>query len=178
MKPLPNSATEGRANPKGIPCLYLATDCKTAMSEVRPWIGKKISLAKFQTVRDLRIVACNQAATQGVPLIVGEISKEKREELLWAEIGKAFSEPISPDDSTADYAPTQLLCEYFKTLGLDGVAYKSRLGEGDNLALFDLDSAEVIETSLHKASGVSFDFSEIDEPISIPPKKAKPEANQ
>jgi len=35
MKPLQNSASEGRANPKGIPYLYLATDMNTAMAEVR-----------------------------------------------------------------------------------------------------------------------------------------------
>lgn len=39
MKPLSNSASEGRANPKGIPYLYVATDKETAMSEVRPSLG-------------------------------------------------------------------------------------------------------------------------------------------
>ena len=38
MKPLPDKAYDGRANPKGIPCLYLATRKETALSEVRPWI--------------------------------------------------------------------------------------------------------------------------------------------
>src|SRR5579864_3290413 len=34
MTPLSDRATEGRVNPKGIPCLYLCTDMNTAMSEV------------------------------------------------------------------------------------------------------------------------------------------------
>ena len=39
MKPLADRAAEGRANPKGIPCLYLAIHKDTALAEVRPWIG-------------------------------------------------------------------------------------------------------------------------------------------
>ncbi|WP_413769916.1 RES domain-containing protein, partial [Vibrio vulnificus] len=39
MRPLLNSASEGRANPKGIPCLYVASTKETAMSEIRPWLG-------------------------------------------------------------------------------------------------------------------------------------------
>ena len=56
MKPLPGRATEGRANPKGIPVLYLSTHRKTAMSEVRPWLGSLLSCAHFRTTRTLKIV--------------------------------------------------------------------------------------------------------------------------
>jgi hypothetical protein len=56
MKPLADRAQEGRVNPKGIPCLYLATMLETAISEVRPWIGSLVSVAQFRTTRPLRIV--------------------------------------------------------------------------------------------------------------------------
>src|ERR1700741_12272 len=36
MKPISNWQCEGRANPRGIPYLYLATDRSTALAEVRP----------------------------------------------------------------------------------------------------------------------------------------------
>lgn len=49
MKPIQYEASEGRANPKGISCLYLATDKETAMSEVRPWLGSDISVGQFKT---------------------------------------------------------------------------------------------------------------------------------
>jgi hypothetical protein len=51
MKPLPDRASEGRANAKGIPCLYLSTRKETAMAEVRPWIGSYISLGLFKILR-------------------------------------------------------------------------------------------------------------------------------
>lgn len=44
MKPLKDRAREGRANPKGIPYLYLATAKETALAEVRPWVGSKVSV--------------------------------------------------------------------------------------------------------------------------------------
>ena len=40
MRPLSDRAKEGRANAKGIPCLYLATHRDTALAEVRPWIAR------------------------------------------------------------------------------------------------------------------------------------------
>src|SRR5258708_31702309 len=43
MKPLRDRAREGRANPKGIPYLYLATDQDTAVAERRPWGGSDVS---------------------------------------------------------------------------------------------------------------------------------------
>src|SRR6266849_3611832 len=58
MKPLPDRARENRANPKGIPFLYLSNHKETAMSEARPRLGSLISLARFQPGRDLTIVNC------------------------------------------------------------------------------------------------------------------------
>ena len=59
MKPLKDTSSEGRANPKGIPYLYLSTDMNTAMAEVRPWIGSYISLAQFKLLRDVTIINCS-----------------------------------------------------------------------------------------------------------------------
>ena len=55
---LPNSefCSAGRANPNGIPYLYVASDKDTAMAEVRPWIGSYISLSKIQPLTTLKII--------------------------------------------------------------------------------------------------------------------------
>ncbi|MDX6306768.1 MAG: hypothetical protein QOI77_3737 [Blastocatellia bacterium] len=42
-------AQGGRLNPGGIPYLYLASDIKTAIAEVRPWIGLELSVGRFET---------------------------------------------------------------------------------------------------------------------------------
>ena len=58
MKPATGRAMEGRANVKGIPCLYLATKPKTVMMEVRPWNGSFISVGQFKARRQLRVINC------------------------------------------------------------------------------------------------------------------------
>ena len=58
MKPLMGQASDGRANSRGIPSLYLATTEEAAMSEVRPWIGSLVSCGQFRTNRPLIVVDC------------------------------------------------------------------------------------------------------------------------
>lgn len=164
MKPRAERATEGRANPKGIPYLYLATDRDTALAEVRPWIGSLISVGQFKTLRELRIVNCT-TDRDGFPIYLeGEPSPLEREEAVWADIDRAFARPVSPSDDVADYVPTQIIAEIFKTSRFDGVAYRSSLGGGHNIALFDLDAAEIINCSLFEVKKIKFDFKEAANP--------------
>ncbi len=52
----PEKVTEGgRANPPGIPVLYLASDEKTAISEVRPWKGATVTVGTFKTTKELKL---------------------------------------------------------------------------------------------------------------------------
>lgn len=78
MKPLPNKATEGRANPKGIPYLYLATDKETAMAEARPWLGSLISVGQLKVMQDLVVVDCS-AYHQDSAIYLREPEPEERE---------------------------------------------------------------------------------------------------
>ena len=161
MKPLIGRATEGRVNPKGIPYLYLATDRDTALAEVRPWIGSFISIGQFKTLRELRIVNCTTDRKGFHISLEGEPSPQAREEAVWAHIDRAFATPVSPSDDVADYVPTQIIAERFKANKFDGVAYRSSLGGGHNIALFDLDAAELIKPFLFQVKKITFDFEEV-----------------
>lgn len=161
MKPLSDRAPEGRANPKGIPYLYLATDKDTAMSEVRPWLGSYISLAQFRTVRELAIVDCSRNIERHV-IYFEETTPEEREKAVWHDINRAFSEPVDRSDDIASYAPTQIIAELFKRDGCDGMAYRSAFGKpGYNIALFDLDAARLINCQLYEAKSLKFEFQEV-----------------
>lgn len=164
MKPPTERATEGRANPKGISYLYLATDRDTALAEVRPWIGALISVSQFKTLRELRIVNCTTDHEGFRIYLEGEPSPQEREEVVWTDIDRAFARPVSPSDDVADYVATQIVAELFKTCGFDGVAYRSSLGGGHNIVLFDLDAAEPINGFLFQAKKVKFDFEEAANP--------------
>jgi hypothetical protein len=161
MKPLRNKASEGRLNPKGIPCLHLSTDKNTAMSEIRPWVGSLISIGQFKILKDLIVIDCSPKPIVRKIYVDYEPPPEEREQFVWSDIERAFAEPINPNDQTADYVPTQIIAELFKNKGFDGIYYKSALGEGHNIALFDLDVAEIISYSLFEAKSVSFNFEKV-----------------
>lgn len=161
MKPLPDRAREGRANPKRIPYLYLATKRKTALSEVRPWVGSILTLAIFKTVRELQVVDCSVHGNSKTPFYLGEEpSPDVREEIVWKHIDNAFSRPVTQSDDSAEYIPTQVIAELFKNQGLDGLYYKSNLDTGLNIVLFDLKSAEFKRSCLFRTTKIELDFEE------------------
>ena len=167
MKPVSFEASEGRANPKEIPCLYLATDKETAMSEVRPWLHSDISVGQFKTVRELKLIDCSVHTPKrgGFRFFFQRARrKEKREEAVWADIDRAFSRPVTPSDKSSDYVPTQIIAERFKNNGVDGVLYKSALADGLNLALFDINAATTVNCFVYEVGEIKFSFQQSGNP--------------
>ena len=159
MKPLLGEATEGRVNPKGIPYLYLATKRDTALAEVRPWLGTLISVAQFVTLRDLRVVNCSGTGER-ISFYLEEPEPSERVKAVWSDIDRAFSTPVNTGDRTAEYTPTQVISEMFKASGFDGIVYRSALGDGHNVTLFDLGAAEMVNCSLFEVKDIKFTFSQ------------------
>lgn len=162
MKPRRNAAHEGRVNPKEIPCLYVSTDKNTAMAEVRPWLGAKISVGYFRAARELRVIdfSVHHDKALNPDLLFPESPPPPTEvtEGVWVQVDKAFSKPITEDLSTAEYVPTQIIAEMFRRKSFDGLVYKSMLGDGFNLALFDLDSADLVASQLFTAATLAYGF--------------------
>jgi hypothetical protein len=158
MKPLPDSAREGRVNVKGIPCLYLSDDRDTAMAETRPWIGSFVSLGIFIVEKELRLVNCCVERHRFHIVPEPTHTPQGREKIAWGEISYALSEPVTPSDVTAEYAPTQVLSELFRRNGFDGIRYKSHLGSGHNYALFELGAANLQSCQLCVLKNISFSF--------------------
>jgi hypothetical protein len=80
---------------------------------------------------------------------------------VWRAIARAFSEPATPDPGVAEYAPTQILAEHFRKLGYDGVIYKSKLGSGYNVAVFDLDALEIVDVRLYPVKIVRYEIGDV-----------------
>ena len=172
MKPLPNMATEGRANPKGIPYLYLATDKETAMAESRPWLGANVSVGQFKINKDIKVVDCSLLHKNNYFIYLEkEPSAKEKEKSVWSHIDSAFSRPVSGNDSIAEYVPTQILAELFKRNGLDGIVYKSNLGKGKNIVLFNIELADMLNCYLFATDKIKFSFSESYEQYHLRNKK-------
>ncbi len=157
MKPQRDRAAEGRANPKGIPCLYVATCECTAVAEVRPWIDDLVSVAQLKTTRELRLINC-MTDDYRITIYPEEPDIPERRRAVWGDIDRAFSRPVALVDDLASYAPTQIMAEVFREHGFDGVAYRSSLGPPHNIALFDLDAADICNCSLGKIHGLNMDY--------------------
>jgi len=166
MKPLQDRAVEGRANAKGIPCLYLGTHEETAVAEVRPWVGALVSVARLRTTRPLRVVNCT-SDDKRIMLYFNEPAPEERQRAVWRDIDRAFSQPVSPSDDVASYAPTQVLAEVFRQSGPDGVAYTSAVGPGHNIAIFDTAAAEVISCGLVEIRRITVEYNQADNPYFV-----------
>jgi hypothetical protein len=164
MKPLAECAREGRTNAKGIPVLYVAADPETAMSEVRPSLASELSLAKLEICRDLKILDCSIDSSSRSPLdFVGQPSPsaDECEQVVWGAINDAFARPVDLSDSVADYAPTQVMAEYFKGVGYNGIRYQSRYRTaGQNVAIFDLADANIRNVKLMRVRSINIEFTD------------------
>ncbi len=157
MVPLIDSAPEGRANPKGIPYLYLATTKETAMAEIKPYKGSKISVCEFSIQTDIKLIDFTLYETHAI-CSLNEPTDENKLRNVWGEINNSFSKPIKSTDYSADYASTQIIAELFKNKGFDGIKFKSSLGEGHNIMLFDINNAEPQSFELYELKDISFEF--------------------
>ena len=173
MKPLSTKASEGRANATGIAVLYLSNTAETAIAEVRPWLGSMVSVARFKVLRDLRAVDLTRGHDRSsldqmtFAHLSGEreVTPEEKERAVWTDIDAAFSRPVTPLGDSAEYVPTQILAELFRSLDYEGLIYRSNFEEeGHNFALFDLDAATAIDASPYRVTGVRVSSEECGNP--------------
>ncbi len=177
MIPLSRNAREGRINPRGIAYLYLATDHKTAISEVRPAVGMPVTVAKFRTTKQITLVNLTAETRENglhatgllwylsVMKQKGGVSQEEIDGSVWAQIDIAFSQPVGPDDEHLNYVPTQIIAELIASENFDGIIYRSGLNEDEfNLALFDANSAEFLQAQVFRVDRVDYDAHESGNP--------------
>ena len=172
MTPRSDRAREGRANPAGIPVLYLATTEQTAISEIRPWIGSEVSVAQFRLSRNLKALDLSvghrklwMVRIKSAPnLSVKEIDPDVKEKDVWNDVDQAFSRPISDSDDRADYVPTQILAEFFCDHGFNALMYRSQFGEGFNIALFDINDAEYISAAPYQVTDLEVKYRRMGSP--------------
>ncbi len=154
MVPTAGHAADGRVNPRGIPCLYLASSASAAISEMRPWVGSYVTLAQFKTTRDCRMVDCSHNCIElsfGADLGGYSARCRNQGKRRMGRHGYAFSKPVNYDEPHLDYVPTQILADAFRNAGFEGIIYRSLLDKGHrNVALFDLEAAELRTRCLYQ----------------------------
>ncbi len=158
-------AAHGRANPAGIPYLYLASEVDTVIAEVRPHPGERICVAGFAVDDSSKIVDLRQPRTLISPFLLedeNEIAVMRGDVDFLEILGRELATPIVPNNTAIDYIPSQFLCEFIKKCGFDGVAYGSAMSNGMNLALFDPDLANSTSIVEYDVTGLNFAYEAVD----------------
>lgn len=139
-------ASSGRANPIGIPYLYLCKLPDTTLYETRAVYLNKVTIGTFRLVKNLDIL--DFTASTSLFLAFNEdveLREAIAQHLLRQQISKDLSKPLRRYDTELEYVPTQSVCEYCKLKDIDGIIFRSSLHkDGLNLVLFDAKNAECI----------------------------------
>jgi RES domain len=154
------TASFGRANPAGIPYLYLGSTQATAVSEIRPHAGEMACVAEFGTPNDLKLVDLRNPRKMVSPFLLEDAADivRMRSDLPFLErLGDELTRPVVPQAAAIDYTPSQYLCEFIKKCGYNGVVYRSSVSDGINLALFQPELAVPGAVTQHRVVRVSVD---------------------
>lgn len=151
--PPPLGTSAGRLNRNGVSFLYLSSDAMTAACEVRPHPGHFLSVGEFESNRDLRIATFD-----------ADISRFARSEddlglfhfILSAD--KIIGSPVVPEH-TRRYTITQLIAECIRQKGLDGLSFRSSVGTGQNICVFQPSLFAPIDESVTVQEVTSLSYS-------------------
>jgi len=152
-------ASHGRANPPGIPYLYVGSTPETSIAEIRPHTGETATVAEFNIDGGALAVVDLRAPKQLIsPFSLGDEDKigALRGDIDFLErLGNELTRPVRPQAAPVEYVPSQYLCEFIKRSGWDGVLYSSSVSDGVNLALFEPEKAEPKNVSLWRVQKVT-----------------------
>jgi hypothetical protein len=136
-------AGQSRMSAAGIPMMYMAANEDTALAETRDSQGGAASFATFRIIEPVRVL--EMVNIPGVPSILAAGGQRRRDNLKFLfEFKMDISRSIERDKKIHyEYSPTQVVTEYFRRAFqtsdgkvVEGVAYPSSRGDGDNVVLF------------------------------------------
>lgn len=156
-------SSDGRANAKGIVCLYLANDKTTALHEVRSGLFDYVSVGKFVLQEDITVV--NLQGISDISPFLSEmdyIEYAINKKYLF-QLDEEMSKAMRRSDSSLDYIPTQYIADFIKSVEhngkkeYDGIEYKSTTNpNGYNLAIFDSSLFKCESVNVFEITGLDY----------------------
>ena len=159
-------ARAGRMNAQGISVFYGAGDPETAMAEVRPPVGSRILVGRFDLLKQVRLVDIE--ALRNLYIEGSYFDPEYLKQLELAKflggLSAKMTMPVMPDDEPTEYLITQMIADYLSRTpkpGLDGMLFPSVQKKGDraNVVLFN-HASKVAQWDI--PAGTRFDASTYD----------------
>lgn len=138
MCPPPHKVSHGRCNLPNSPHLYAASCIHTAIAETRPYIHDTISVVSLSCKKALKIVDfCFDWNDQDII-----------QDLFYICMSSEFSTVNKNNEN--NYFATQYLTMLVKSMGYDGLTFKSSLvTDGENYVFFDDTVCKAISSKLY-----------------------------
>ncbi len=163
-KPPLRQVGNGRANPIGIPYLYVASTIDTAILEIRGHKGERVTVAEFNLLRDLELADLRDPKNKISPF---ELNEEDEVALIYKNmpflehLGNELSRPVIPSEANLEYLPSQYLCELIKQIGFHGIIYKSSVSDGNNYVIFSDKKLKATKTHQYQIKETHITFEKI-----------------
>lgn len=153
MCPKPEITKGGRANPSGIPFLYLSDNTDTVLYEIRASYLDELSIGEFRLKKEFGKVKIVDFTEDTVLFQPGQVTATIKSRLLRDRISRDLSKPMRRYDTEIEYIPTQFICEFIKIFtGASGIRFTSSLHpEGNNVVIFDQFKMECTKVTLKKS---------------------------
>ena len=131
-------ARSGRMNADGISVFYGATSINTALTEVRPPVGSKVATARFEIIRDIRLLDLTslQKVRETGSIFDPSYAYRLGRMMFLQKLTDRICRAVMPNDEKTEYLPTQAIADYLATAGkvpLDGILFPSAQDTRDEL---------------------------------------------
>ncbi|OPC24862.1 hypothetical protein BAX95_04075 [Elizabethkingia meningoseptica] len=156
-------AKSGRANPNGISYLYLSNNIITTLYEVRASLFDYVTVGTFRLEESINVVNLSRATYD----IFRLSEMESLEEVMIHgsfidKLEQELSKPRRRSDSELDYLPTQYLSELIKSMGFDGIEFKSSLySEGVNIAIFNPEKFKCLGVKVYDIENIELTYTSL-----------------
>ena len=134
---------QNRMSPAGIPYIYLSNSFKTCAKETRILDGQTVLLGKFALKKPLLLLDLTVESISEQEFDTGSIfTEEYNPDMPWIKdfllsFAHEISKPILEENANLDYVPTQLMAEYIRKSGYQGIIFSSSVNPtGSNYVLF------------------------------------------
>lgn len=159
-KPPAKLTTPGRANPVGIPYLYVSESEDTTLYETRISLHESISIGQFKLNKPLQVISLKNIRHYG-PFGIQDLGFDLEEFIRYRpyllKLEDELSKPVRKQDVQLDYLPTQFLCEYIKSKGFDAIEYRSAMNlTGYNLAIFNDQHVECVDVKFYNITNLKY----------------------
>lgn len=157
-------AKSGRANPNGISYLYLANDITTTLYEARASLFDYVSVGTFRLEDNISVVNLSRSTYDVFRLAELESLEEVMIHGSFIDkLEQELSKPRRKNDSELDYLPTQYLSELIKSMGFDGIEFKSSLySKGYNVAIFYPNKFKCLDVNVYDIDNILLDYKKIE----------------